>query len=223
MHVWQVRLPAHTFRKSTVANENQQNNVPQQPGVPSQSGMADAALGARGASRRRFARAGAGATGVLLTLASHPGMACSVNVGPSGYQSAVTAANKGLKLSHAPTNYSAGMPPGRWARSGGWPCGTDVKFGSVFSCSNFNYSIANATLMQHCAGYSTYLGNKARIAQLLAAAHLNVLSGRSPFLTLQNLQAIWGEYQRTGQYTPMAGVTAWNAADIVTYLSGTMD
>ena len=206
-----------------MANENQQNDVPQQPAVPPQPVSADAALGARGASRRRFARAGAGATGVLLTLASHPGMACSVNVGPSGYQSAVTAANKGMKLSNVPKNHSAGLPPRYWASGYGWPCGTNVQFGHVFSCTRANGATATTTLMAHCAGRSIVTGNKARIAQLLAAAHLNVLSGRSPFLTLQNLQAIWGEYQLKSQYTPMAGVTPWNAADIVAYLSGTMD
>ena len=124
---------AHFEENHTVANENQHNDVPQQPGVPPQPAMADAALGARGASRRRFARAGAGATGVLLTLASHPGMACSVNVGPSGYQSAVTAAKHGMKVSNAPKNHSAGLPPRYWASGYGWPCGTNVQFGHVFA------------------------------------------------------------------------------------------
>jgi hypothetical protein len=222
MHVWQVRSLAHTFRKPPVANENQQNDIPQQPDVPPQTGMDHAGLGARGASRRRFARAGAGATGVLLTLASHPGMACSVNVGPSGYQSAVTALKHGMKVSNAPTTPSSGRPPRYWASGYGWPCGTHLQFGQVFSCRDKTGTIATSTLLQHCAGY-TFSSPKARIAQLLVAAHLNVLTDKSPFLKLTNLQAIWNEYESTGQYVPMAGVTPWNAGDIVTYLSGTMD
>jgi hypothetical protein len=206
-----------------VSIENPQNDDLQQPGAAPQPGVTDAGLGARGASRRRFARAGAGATGVLLTLASHPGMACSVNVGPSGYQSAVTAAKHGMKVSHAPNNHSAGLPPRYWAAGYGWPCGTHIEFGRVFSCRDGKGTIATSTLQEHCAGRATFVSNKAKIAQLLAAAYLNVLSERSPFLKVQNLQAIWNEYELTSHYKPMAGVTPWNAADIVTYLSGTMD
>jgi hypothetical protein len=207
-----------------VANENQQYDVVQQSDaalpVPV---VTDAALGARGASRRRFARAGVGATGVLLTLASNPGMACSVNVGMSGYQSAVTAAKTGMKVSKAPTTPSNGLPPDRWAGGSGWPCATNIQFGHVFSCSRTNSTLGEKTLMVHCKGTTGLTGDKVKIAKLLTAAHLNVLSGRSPFLTLPALQAVWNEFQSKGQYTPMAGVTPWNAADIVTYLTGTMD
>lgn len=77
--------------------------------------------------------------------------------------------------------------------------------------------------MAHCSGRSGVTGDKGKIAALLSAAYLNVLSGRSPFLTQQVLQNIWSEYQRTATYTPMAGVAPWNAVTIATYLSGTMD
>lgn len=203
--------------------ENQQNDDLQPPGAAPQPGVTDAGLGARGASRRRFARAGAGATGVLLTLASHPGMACSVNVGPSGYQSAVTAAKKGMKVSNAPNAYSAGLPPRYWAAGYGWPCSTELPFYKVFSCAQRNSTIATATLLTHCKGRTGVSGDKAKIAQLLVAAYLNVSKRRSPFLKMEHLQAIWNEYELKGHYLPMAGVTPWNPADIVTYLSGTMD
>lgn len=39
---------------------------------------ANGQLDARGRARRRFTRAGLGATGVLMTLASQPGMAADV-------------------------------------------------------------------------------------------------------------------------------------------------
>ena len=80
-----------------------------------------------------------------------------------------------------------------------------------------------ATLMEHCSGKFASSGDKGKIAKLLSAAYLNVLSGRSPFLTQQILNNIWTEYQSKGTYTPMAGVTPWNAVMIVTYLTGTMD
>lgn len=207
-----------------MSNENQQHHADPSP-LPVQTPVTvdAAALGARGASRRRFARAGAGATGVLLTLASHPGMACSINVGPSGYQSAVVAARNGMKVSHAPTTTSSGRPPSHWCGSSSWPCATTVKFGHVFSCTRSNYNVANCTLKSLCAGTTSVSGDKAKIAALLSAAYLNVSSGLSPFLTVANLQAIWSEYQSKSTYTPMAGATPWNAVMIADYLNRTMD
>lgn len=207
-----------------MANENQQNDVtPAVAGQPS-AGVTAAGLGARGASRRRFARAGAGVTGVLLTLASHPGMACSVNQGPSGWQSVNTAKSKGLTVSHKVNLPSSGLPPLTWGTHSGWPCSTTLLFGKVFSCKKASSATcANATLMAHCSGKAGVTGDKGKIAALLSAAYLNVLSKRSPFLNQQILQNIWSEYELTGKYTPMAGVTPWNAVTIVTYLSGTMD
>lgn len=204
-----------------MANDNQHNDL-NQP-APAQPAVIDAALGARGASRRRFARAGAGATGVLLTLASHPGMACSVKVGPSGYQSVMTAAGKGITLSQRPGPASSGKPPEQWCGGSGWPCGQDVTFGQVFSCNRHNSTCGAATLHSHCAGTVGISGDKAKICQLLSAAYLNVKAGLSPFLTQASLQAIWTEYQSRGTYTPMAGVAPWNAVTIVAYLTGTMD
>jgi len=206
-----------------VANENQQNDVDRPAGVPPIASLTDAALGARGASRRRFARAGAGATGVLLTLASHPGMACSVYQGPSGWHSANIAKTKGLTVSHTVKAPSSGLPPEAWCSRGSWPCQTSVRFGSVFNCNSSNLNMKYATLMQHCSGKFASSGDKGKIAKLLSAAYLNVLSGRSPFLTQQILNNIWTEYQSRQTYTPMAGVTPWNAVTIAAYLSGTMD
>jgi len=185
--------------------------------------MVSAHLSARGATRRRFARTGAGATGVLLTLVSHPGMACSVKVGPSGYQSVLAATNAGIKLSHIPDGYSVGIPPAKWCGGISWPCSTSKTFGQVFRCSTANKTCGDGTLMNHCSGAVKITGDKKKIATLLSAAYLNVMSGRSPFLKVENLQAIWWDYQANGTYTPSAGVKAWNAVTIVQYLSGTMD
>lgn len=77
--------------------------------------------------------------------------------------------------------------------------------------------------MAHCSGSVGTSSDKTKIARLLSAAYLNVLSGRSPFLSQQILNNIWAEYQLKGTYTPMAGVTPWNAVTIVAYLTGTMD
>lgn len=207
-----------------MANENQQNDVTPVGADEPSAGVTAAGLGARGASRRRFARAGAGVTGVLLTLASHPGMACSVNQGPSGWQSVNTAKAKGLTVSHKENLPSRGVPPSSWSTRSDWPCLTTQLFGKVFTCKKASSATcAKATLMAHCSGKSGVTGDMGKIAALLTAAYLNVSSGRSPFLSVPILQNIWNEYELTGRYTPMAGVTPWNAVTIATYLSGTMD
>lgn len=201
-----------------VANENQQNDA------TAQSDGADAArvLGARGVSRRRFARAGAGATGVLLTLASQPGMACSVCTTPSGFQS---YRKSKTESSHKTTVVCVGRGPDYWNDYGrAWPsgCSKASLFRTVFSCnSGTKYTYGAITCydmikqQQSCDSY--------KVAMYLVAAWLNVKAGKSSFLTVPMLQSIWNEYQTKNSYTPYAGSEVWGPTDIILYLSGTMD
>jgi hypothetical protein len=210
-----------------VANENQSNDVAQRLASPQQT-VIDPALGARGTSRRRFARAGAGATGVLLTLTSQPGMACSVCRAPSGYHSVMVANKKGLVLSNKPNNpiTCAGWPPSRWCNNlGSWKT---TKFNSAFNCNSTCDAIGNSTaetLLKQCYNNSPTCqpAQASILAMWLVAAYLNVQYQKSTFLTTQHLQDIWREFQSRGTYTPIAGVTPWSYADIIVYLSGTMD
>lgn len=205
-----------------MANENQQNEQVQQPLASADPAL----LGARGASRRRFARAGAGATGVLMTLASQPGMACSVCRSPSGYQSVMAAAKTNTVLSAKPKAVTcAGWPPSMWyANLGSWRY---TKFNTAFTCTDT--VIGNATaemLLSLCKGYQTpavTVTESSKLAMWLVAAYLNVQYQKSTFLTIEILQGIWNEFQRNKSYTPTAGVTPWTYADIIVYLSGTMD
>jgi hypothetical protein len=205
-----------------VANEHQQNDMAQQPDESVLPVAADPGLSPRGASRRRFARAGAGVTGVLATLASHPGMACSVYQAPSGWHSATTAKAKGLTVSHTVKPPSSGLPPSTWYSYGSSRCAQGLAFGSVFRCNWTSLSLKYETLHSVCGHQTKATGDKAKIAALLAAAYLNVSSGLSPFLTREILHNIWLEFQRSGTYSPTGGVT-WNAVTIAAYLSGTMD
>jgi hypothetical protein len=210
-----------------VANENHQNDVAQPP-VPMQQPTVAAALGARGASRRRFARTGAGATGVLLTLTSQPGMACSVCRSPSGYQSVMTAAKTNAVVSNKPNSQvtCAGWPPSTWYRNmGTWKTTT---FNSAFTCTTMTQAIGAATaekLLSQCVrGTPAFAPQRSSmLAMWLVAAYLNVKHEKSSFLTVEILQNIWREFNRSGTYTPTAGVTPWQYADIIVYLSGTMD
>lgn len=205
-------------------------------------------LSAKGAARRRFTRAGAAASGVLVTLHSQPGMAAVVCAGPSGFQSGLVSARPN------DPGACAGKSPGAWKNTdpapggstngngngngkGGnknptptplpdkiWPAGalpTD-KFRTVFTCTlamNNTYGADNCTLDYILGNQPTF--DKDKLGAHLVAAYLNVLAGLSGFQTVPMLQNIWNELRDTGHFTPTAGVQ-WNAKQVVDYLSGTM-
>jgi hypothetical protein len=173
-----------------------------------------APLMAAGASRRRFAKAGLGVSGVILTLVSQPGMAQSVCASPSGSLSG------GLQ-SHAPAVVCKGLSPGYWKSNfPAQPQGlaTPLTFGSIFPCDKFHADYAKTSLE---AMLSHQDFDKNNVGMHLVAAYLNVQHGKSSFLTVPALQTIWSEYQSSGAYRPTATVS-WSGFDIVVYLSGTM-
>jgi hypothetical protein len=182
---------------------------------------AAASLSAKGASRRRFTRAGAGAAGVLLTLHSQPGMACtycgisaSAAVSAVGQQKAI-----GTLSHHGPAAVCNGIRPVDWC-STAWPtgCSSTDAFSKHFGC-NIGSEYAKRTCGEIMAGATC---DPSRMGQYMLAAYLNILSRRVNFLSVQTLQEVWGEWIANGYYAPMAG-QKWYANDIVGYLYGTMD
>jgi hypothetical protein len=204
-----------------VANETPQNDVAHTPGAPQPPlATVDAiALGQRGASRRRFARAGAGATGVLLTLASQPGMACDICMSASGYQSyskTMTAA------SHKEQVTCTGRNPAYWKGTNSWPreCPSSTTFSQHFTCNgstNSTYGVTSCMKILTPQSFDSH-----GVGVYLMAMYLNVLSKKTSFMTVEQVRAIWNSYRDTGYYSPTAGVK-WDASQIVFYLSGTMD
>lgn len=107
-------------------------------------------MSSKGAARRRFTKAGVGVGGgVLLTLASRPGMACDVCVTTSGFQSVTNA-------SHANNTgvICNGRVPSVWAGSNcpSWPASPDTKialkdyaFTNLFPSSKSCYKITETT------------------------------------------------------------------------------
>jgi hypothetical protein len=180
-------------------------------------------LSSKGASRRRFAKVGAGATGVVLTLYSQPGMACTYcGISPSAAMSAVGQHKAIGTLSHkGPAAVCNGQPPSYWCgQYTNWPsgCSKDDAFHRHFSCTSYSnwYS-------QTCHGITTGATcDTSRVAQYIMAAYLNVLSGKVNFISIEALKAAWTEWSTKGYYEPMAG-QKWYASDIVGYLAGTMD
>lgn len=183
--------------------------------APLSSGMT-----ARGAARRRFAKAGMGASGgVILTLASQPAMATLVCTSMSGTCS-------GNMSKHNQSVACMGVSPGFWKThhpewKGALTNGS-AKFSQTFSMTS------------RCAGLSDYtcfdivdpeiVANGAdpdNVAMHIMATLLNVRSGRIGFLTENQVLAVWNSYALTGTYKPTAGVT-WNGWQIVNYLKSTM-
>jgi len=190
------------------------------PVVPHPDAAA-ATLSVKGKARRRFARAGAGATGVLLTLHSQPGMACTYcGISASAAVSAVGQKKTiGTLSHHGPAAVCNGIRPIDWC-SHTWPTGckpTD-SFGKHFSCK-IGSAYADTSCKDIMAGASC---DQSRMAQHMLAAYLNVLSKRVNFLSIESLRAVWLEWVTKGYYAPMAG-QKWYANDIVGFLYGTMD
>jgi len=181
-------------------------------------------LSAKGAARRRFTRAGAAASGVLMTLHSQPGMAAIVCATPSGHASALISARNPDALS------CSGLSPGVWFQSTQprgknhntpghltWPISPEKKFGTVFSTGK---AIGQASFEQ-VLGNNDPVFDPDNLGAHIAAAYLNVLAGRSTFQNEYMLVNIWNNLRDYGVYHPAANVD-WKGKDVVEYLRSTM-
>jgi len=192
---------------ANVANEHRpdQPNTTPQPPQPS--------LGKRGATRRRLAKAGVGAAGILWTLESkatfNQGMTCAP---PSG------SLSTGLKSSYGQRSTCQGWPPKVWRTLGHfWPCSDKVMFASVFPCrGNNKLTYGKMSMLDILEGkhFDSY-----GIGAELVAAYLNVLSRKISFLTEERVIDMWMQIQRGG-YQAAPGVV-WNAQQLKYYLSST--
>lgn len=179
-----------------------------------------AGLSASGAARRRFARAGAGASaGAIITLASQPAMATLVCTSPSG-------AISGNLSRHNQNQACAGVSPGYWkthhsAWRGAFTIGTSLfwkTFPTTSRCSQLNvytcFDIVDPIKVKNG-------DDPDNVAMHIMATLLNVRSKRIGFLTEAQVMGIWNSYAATGTYKPTSTIT-WNGAQIVSYLTSTM-
>lgn len=172
-----------------------------------------AALNGHGAARRRLARAGLGAAGVLVTIESratlHHGPIC---VAPSA------ALSSGADSTYTKGRVTcAGRGPDYWCRmSHYWPCSRNIKFGELFHCKGGNTKYANVKLVD-ILGQDKYEGF---IGRHLAATYLNILTGKISFLNERTLDTMWSELQTTGLYRPAPKVY-WPAQVVRLYLEAT--
>lgn len=82
--------------------------------------------GVRNPSRRRFNRAGVGASAVVLTLASRSVLADTVCKSPSGFDSLAPSMAANVQ------NSCSGRPVSQWLLQDPWPIAKDVPFASIF-------------------------------------------------------------------------------------------
>ena len=183
-----------------------------------------APLSAKGAARRRFTRAGAGAAGVLMTLHSTPGMATPFcGMAPSAAFSAIQQKKMGAVSYRGEAPSCSGQGPIWWLWRPLWPTGCDANgdLKNFFSCQSKSSGYAQFNPRLLLSGViGTDIAN-ANVGRYLLAAYLNAAAGYTSFLTTTMVRQIWNEWSLQGYYEPIAG-QKWFAADIVTYLSGTM-
>jgi hypothetical protein len=185
--------------------------------------VAPAEMGASGAGRRRFAKAGMGASaGVIMTLASQPAMATTALCkSMSGAQSGNTSFHSDHLV---PCD---GVSPGYWKEHiEAWPSAwtnPDAKFSAVFTTKSTLCSGLSAyTCFQVCDPKAVANGaDPDNVAMHVMATLLNVRSKRIGFLTESQVLLLWNSYARTGTYQPTVGVT-WDGYKIVEYLKKTM-
>lgn len=176
------------------------------------------AMSVKGAARRRFTRTGLGGTGILLTLVSKPGMGATCT-SASGFAS-------GPASSHSPATQCTGKSPGYWHKaSREWEranLNPHAPFGKVFTCSSTHTApLAKYTLLKILNNAAVHV-DRHNLARHIIAALLNARVLRVTQLPEDEVFEIWNSYNSTETYTPVAG-KIWNGADIVFYLSSTMD
>lgn len=183
-------------------------------------------INASGLSRRRFAKAGAGASaGVIMTLVSQPGMAVTeMCVSASG----AASANLSFHSTHLDVP-CAGRSPGFWKNHPEeWPAArtsTDTKYLALWNAGRAvskTSPLSSYTCMQVLDPKEVANGaDPQNVAMHVMATLLNVRSGRIGFLTENDVRAIWFSYSQTGTYQPSAGII-WDGTKIVDYLKKTM-
>jgi len=194
-----------------VATENQENN----------GNAAPLSLSERGATRRRLAKAGVGAAGLLVTLESRATMTPLICKSPSG------ALSGGLSSNYRRATTCAGLSPGYWKNhTGSWPCSSTIMFASVFGSNTNACTSKTLNKSYECSTMLNLLSkqsfDKYNLGMHLVATYLNVVSGKISFLSVGTLQKMWSDLQKTGRYSPAQGVY-WSAEQVKNYLANTHD
>ena len=165
-----------------------------------------------GAARRRLAKAGLGAAGILWTTRSHATLNFKC-VSASAAYSSKFGSNKDDELLAC-----IGRSPGYWKKKGrSWPIPKETVFGDVYGHSGpWDTRISSATMLTLL---SPQKFDSQNLAMHMSAAWLNVKSGKIGYLAERTLLQMWHQLN-SGHYEPAPGVF-WDVERTKRYLEGT--
>lgn len=191
-----------------MANDQQQSgNEPQHPSIPP-------VMPQHGVTRRRLAKAGLGAAGVLMTLESH------ATLQKTGFvcESASAFHSAGLNSNVATEQRCNPLSPSNWCHvQRSWPCNKTKRFAEVFKCNEKRFEKTYYACSMAEVMTSTFDAQYSYIGKHLCTAYLNVISRRIDFLDVLTLQRMWNELKNTGMYKVNASVS-WNIHQVRQYL-----
>lgn len=205
--------------------EDQEKNPVLSPAIQPASAMPS--LDAKGVARRRFTRLGVGATGVILTLHSQPGMAATnaMCVAPSGFMSVTsTSISPQEPCSYNRSHGYWKTHPEAWATRANIDFNT--KFGKIFPAKGRFEALAGATLMEVLDPPAAFKGiDVNNVAMQTVTAFLNARAashaGLPTVLPEARVMEIWKQYAAQGFYMPTSGNVIWTGAQTAEYLEST--
>ena len=213
-----------------------ENSGHEETGRQPQNGDAITPPQVRNPSRRRFTRAGVGASAVILTLTSRSVLAQATCKSPSGFASANLSQHNNQPV------MCEGITAASWVTtSREWPVPKTSRFIDIFGSSSLMFrtgtpqkfydafpsrvdkkdkqaneakstSLDEATLFEALNGTETPI-----VVKFIIAAYLNSLAELNTYPTHLQAIAIFKEWQAKGIYTPSAGIQ-WSENDIINYL-----
>lgn len=172
-------------------------------------------------ARRRFAKAGGGASVILATLASKPVLA--------GWCIKPSMAGSGNHSQHQAQACNSTKSPSQWGNNGGiagdlnqLPFHKINANGGVFAAPTNNLSMTNG---QNSESFAQVLNRpnpdaKQRLGMALACAYLNALNSLTGPITTQDILSIGYDYITTGHYYPLSPLLTpdWTINQITAYL-----
>jgi hypothetical protein len=217
-----------------------ENSGHEETGRQPQNGEATTPPQVRNPSRRRFTRAGVGASAVILTLTSRSVLAQAACKSPSGFSSANLSQHNSESVACDGVTAASWLDPNRK-----WPVPKDTRFIDIFGSSSLAFrtgaaqkfydafpsrvdkkdlppgQAAKSTSLDEATLYDALNGGETPVVvKSIIAAFLNFRARLNTYPTDQQAIAIFKEWQANASYAPSAGIK-WTEEDIMNYLGST--
>jgi hypothetical protein len=189
------------------------------PSAPESAEQIRAGISLQGAARRRFTRAGMGASGIIMTLSSQPGMATTTVCRPaSGFLSGTWASSNPKQ-----DVLCWGLKPEVWCANWRyWESLAKQPFITTFPCTSKTSGLKKYTMLQVISGTPGRTNDPNEVGKFMVAAWLNAGLGATPVLDRIKLKQIWDAYKVSLHYKPDGAYETWDGAMIVEYIKSTI-